>query len=125
MKPEYPSQPNLNVSASTATRSLRFWLVTALTGAAPGLAGGASGGLFTPTMTTGALLGGLLGHAWNLAGRINGELRGHWIVRIPGCRKSRADFRLGARIGIDTTHGCDKGAHAPGRNRRHAGRATN
>jgi CIC family chloride channel protein len=37
---DYPSQPNLNVSASTATWSLRFWVVIALTGVAAGLAGG-------------------------------------------------------------------------------------
>jgi H+/Cl- antiporter ClcA len=40
MKPEFPSQPNLNVSASAATWSPRFWAITAMIGAAAGLAGG-------------------------------------------------------------------------------------
>jgi H+/Cl- antiporter ClcA len=38
---DYPAQPNLDVSSTKQTWSLRFWLMTALTGAAAGLAGGA------------------------------------------------------------------------------------
>lgn len=37
----HPSQPNLDASSTKHTWSLRFWLMTALTGGAAGLAGGA------------------------------------------------------------------------------------
>jgi CIC family chloride channel protein len=36
----YPAQPNLDVSSAKQTWSLRFWLMTALTGAAAGIVGG-------------------------------------------------------------------------------------